>query len=341
MRSAPPIASAVIAAVVLGTPPPRLAYAASEPTPGGGVVVDIRYSAPPECPSERWFSDDVLARIPSARRAAPGEQARRFDVTVTSASKKSRASLAFIDTEGRRVERQLDAESCAEVVAGIAVVTAVAIDPRLAEAERPAPDEPEPAPAPPPSIRPAASKPSAQPRRAWNASLGAHLGAVSDVAPVWSPSVEVFSELAPSDAALALRLALGYADSRDFERDGATLRFWLLEGRAEVCPFPWKLGGGVRILPCAGFEAGAVHGEGRASPRVAEPAGTTGAWMAVAVGPSVELDVAGPFFVGVRGLVRLPLLSREYVLERPETEAYETPALGFGAFLALGARLSD
>ncbi|HEX6275077.1 MAG TPA: hypothetical protein VFZ53_18680, partial [Polyangiaceae bacterium] len=319
----------------------RQGFAAAAPNPV--VVVDIRYRAPAECPSEEWFYGDVLGRVPSARRATPNERARRFDVTVVSEEGRHRASLEFLDAEERPVERELEAESCAEVVAGIAVVTAVAIDPRLADVERPAP-EPEPVPAAKAAKAaepsPVPSEPAAK-RRSWGWSLGAHAGAVSDIAPVWSPSVEVFSQLVPNDVPLAARLTLGYADSGEFERDGAELRFWLFEGRAELCPFPLRLARGLRLLPCGGVELGAVHGEGRASPRVAEPAGTTGAWLAVGVTPAIELDVAGPFFLEAKGLVRFPLLSREYVLERPETVAHETPVLGLGAFLGAGARLTE
>src|SRR5262245_34293952 len=124
------------------------AQAASPPP----VVVDIHYDAPAECPSEAWFLSDVLARIPRARRAAPGENARPFDVTVIVDGDTRRASLEFEDAEGQRVRRELEAGDCAEVVAGIAVVTAVAIDPRLAELDRaePEPKKSEPSPERPP-----------------------------------------------------------------------------------------------------------------------------------------------------------------------------------------------
>lgn len=320
--------------VVAATAPPAVAGAAPAAAP---LAVDIHYSAPRGCPSEGWFYADVLGRIPQARRAEPGESARRFDVVVTTAGGTSHASLEFVDAEGRTVTRELSAEDCAEVVAGISVVTAVAIDPRLGETEREAPKTsapaaPAPRPANPPPLR---APPAAERAAPW--SLGVHAGAVSDVAPVWSLAAEVFSEF-PLAGAVAARLSFGFADSAEFERGDASFRFWLLEGRPQLCPFPLEAGV-LRFVPCVGAELGAVHGEGHESPRVTEPAGTTGFWLAVAAVSALELEIAGPLFLELQGLVRVPLLARTYVLETPAETAFETPAVGFGAFLGLGARL--
>jgi hypothetical protein len=326
--------------IVAATTSPGLTFAVT-PAPVLPVVVDIHYSAPAQCPNEEWFYADVLGRIPRARRAAPGEAARRFDVTVVIETGKSRAALEFVDAEGRRVQRDLEADDCAEVVAGIAVVTALAIDPRLAELDRAAPESSKPPPARERAPREEPPSETPRARRSWSWSLGAHAGAVSDVAPVWVPSIAVFSELLPSDAALTARLALGLADSGELERDGARLRFWLLHGGAELCPFTSDFASRFRLLPCAGIEVGAVHAEGLASPRLAEPSGTTDLWLAATFGPALELDLGGAFFLELQGKLRLPLLRRTYVLERPPAVAYETPALGFGVFLGLGLRLAD
>src|SRR4051794_29863719 len=122
------------------------------PAAGQEERVRVAYLAPAACPTEAEFQARVSSRVQRAQFAAQGELARAFDVTIrTEAGKTSfLGRLEFVDTDGRRAARSLKGSQCDELASSLALITAPAIDDRIAEAPPaavsidPSPPRPEP-----------------------------------------------------------------------------------------------------------------------------------------------------------------------------------------------------
>jgi hypothetical protein len=146
-RLAPLAAPALLAAAALGPPPAR---AEAQVAAGAGGVPGLTYRAPAECPPEPAFVAAVGARGGRLDRPATGGSARAFDVSITHGGSAYRGSLQVLGSDGASGAREVHAASCAEVVDGLAVVTAIAL---RAEPEAATPPPPAPAaaaaPAPP------------------------------------------------------------------------------------------------------------------------------------------------------------------------------------------------
>lgn len=115
----------------LGALPSRQACA-DEPSPRPAELVRIAYDAPADCPSRDVFLARVRSRVGTAWEAPPEGAARAVQVTVVRESGKSAGRLAFVDENGRPVHRAVSGATCDDVVSAIALVTALAIESRLA-----------------------------------------------------------------------------------------------------------------------------------------------------------------------------------------------------------------
>ena len=105
---------------------------------------------PAACPSEVDFLERVRSRVQRARFAEPGELAHTFEVTIGSADGDGAflGRVEFVDSDGQRVARSLKGSACDELASGLALITALALDDRIAEAP---PDDVSPKPSPPPA----------------------------------------------------------------------------------------------------------------------------------------------------------------------------------------------
>ena len=350
---------AVWGAIQLVTLASRAAPNAAEPSP---TLVSIDYRAPLGCPERDDFIGQVLQRLSRVRVEARPAAERHFDVRVEAAPPRIRATLEFVDADARRVQRQLVADACGEAVSGIALVTALAIDPRLSLSENEAEVElaagptsnddteaasTEPSDAPALPIRSEAAVPPqrdtgerkrrAEPRR-WTWLIGAAAGTVTDVAPGLAPSGELFTELGPGSD-LRVRLTASYTDSGERELASGIVRFRLAQARTELCPIAARIGGSVALWPCAALEVGGIRGEGARSPRLSEPKTTSGVWFAGLAALRAALALGETFSMEVQGQVRVPFLRRSYVFERPELLTYQTPAVGGGVLVGVTAAL--
>jgi hypothetical protein len=126
-------AGLVAAAILLGAAHPAVAQ---ERRP-----VRTRYEAPPSCPGERAFIDELRGRTKLAVEAAEGEEATTFIVTLTE-QEGGFAGTLIIETDDRSSRRELDGETCPEVVAAMALIAALAIDPLAETSPAPPPASP-------------------------------------------------------------------------------------------------------------------------------------------------------------------------------------------------------
>jgi hypothetical protein len=96
--------------------------------------IRIRFEAPPGCPSEAAFLDQVRARTAKARVAAASEKARTFAVRLTQEGRSIHGRLAIEDAASQTELREVTGERCAEVVSALALITALAVDPHASTA---------------------------------------------------------------------------------------------------------------------------------------------------------------------------------------------------------------
>ncbi len=112
--------------------------------------IRLRFEAPPDCPGEAAFLDQVRARTAKVRVAATAEKARTFAVRLTQEGGKVHGRLAIEDSASQTEIREVTGERCAEVVSALALITALAVDPHASTAppaRLPAAPLPPPAPA--------------------------------------------------------------------------------------------------------------------------------------------------------------------------------------------------
>jgi hypothetical protein len=98
--------------------------------------VRLVYESAGACPDEAQFRDEIRKYIESPRFAAGGEPARTFVVSVAqvpaSQGQRSRGSVAITGLDGVVSRREFAGQSCSEVVAALALTSALAMDPRAA-----------------------------------------------------------------------------------------------------------------------------------------------------------------------------------------------------------------
>ena len=254
------------------------------------------------------------------------------------------------------MQRELEGNNCAEVVSGIVLITALAIDPLLADpmqehAAGAGSDQAQQTPPLgvaklPPALRgvPANARsnsavaPIGEQRRS-SLLLGVSLGTASYIAPVWAPRVALDSEFLSPDHGTAVRLRISYSDSGEVTRNAANARFRLAAGMAEGCPWAAQLNHGLRIWPCAGAQIGIFHAQGLQSQRLPFPNSTNSLWLAGDIALRTQIDLSRTFVFEIEGQGLATVMRHSYVYERPLAIAYRTPALGTAVYAAMGVRL--
>ncbi|HTQ04865.1 MAG TPA: hypothetical protein VMI54_13460 [Polyangiaceae bacterium] len=324
--------------------------------------IALVYSAPAECPDASTFHDEVRARVSGDWEAAPDEVARRISVTVNRRGERYVAAIAFLNPQGDEVTRSVAGQKCDDVVNGMALVTALAIESRVEEAlsqsEPEAAPEPlaepvpkgasapksEPIPAAPARFRhPAGPEPRAPARAAPARTSGAHVrfGAASVTSTGVGPDAAFGPALFATLELAGPRFGLSGAAlwSGLVHTGGVPARFRRLSARADGCPF--AVGSrAVAFEPCAFMELGSLYGQGESNARLASTKGGSSLWAV----PGLLAR-----FVGHIDPVVLVLdfdgavpLSRErfgVVTAGARQSSFREPAVVFGGELGAGFRL--
>lgn len=313
--------------------------------------IRIAVSAPPGCTDTALFTAEVSARTARARSAQPGEAARAFTVTITASAGKAHGTLVIDDPHGPGAARAVGGRTCAEVASALALVTALAIDPRASTATLPPPPPPPPPRPhpPPPAVHPAEPRPPPPPAPIpWWGPIGAPLPTLPYTwlpAPRWRVAaflgVHAASALAPSflpvfagavdvsrtgePVSPSFRLTLEFADSPSLPvGDGAQLaHFRLFAARADAC-LRTPLVGPLSVSPCAFVEAGALRSEGITA---FSPVVTTRPWVAPGLLARVQVDLVGWLILEAEGGATFPLV-RDTFYFNPSLLAHEVPAAG-------------
>ncbi|WP_437623943.1 hypothetical protein [Sorangium sp. So ce1151] len=296
----------------------------------------IEYRAEAGCPTEAEFRARVGARL--RRQLGEADAASAYVVTIDERDGRFTGRLGVRTADGAASDRDVAGATCDDVVAALAVVTALAIDSQAAEAAAaaaaaaPAPSAPasavagaeatgattvasastasasaRAAPAPPP---PADSRPARPPGPATDVATHLTLGAqllAGEMLGAPSLGARLFAEppLAATDNGVGpLRFGAHIEASSDAPAAGGSASFLLAAVAADACPVSAAIGA-LRLAPCARVEGGLVAASLRG---VAPARSATRGWLALALPLRARLPVWGPFLLDAEAGVRMPLL---------------------------------
>jgi hypothetical protein len=207
-------------------------------------VVELRYAAPPECPTRDAAVGLIRERTPAVRFEAGAP--RVFAVSVTAGEQGYTGALVVDAT----ADKQLTAQRCDDLVTALALVIALAIDPEAAAGPRDEPPPPPPPPSPP-------SPPQVPPPRArrLDGALAGVLGAGV------TPDPLVAGSLAARATWPALAAELAVVAGRDSTREAdATASFTRVVVRPAVCWLPLRRR--IELGGCGHVELGVVRATG-------------------------------------------------------------------------------
>lgn len=308
--------------------------------------VRLVYAAPPACPDRAALLEGVKARIGSEWEAPEGELARQIDVRVEARGGRFVATIEFLDADGQRVTRSVGGEQCQNVVNGIALVTALAIESRVEEAlDQSEPVAPPPAAARVPAVpapRPAAA-PAPRSRREsaspWGASRAGIRGAgATAVGPALALGAGFFGGIEWD--ALRFGLAFDIVRAPTVTRNHIPADYTLTSGRLEAGLGFWPASS-VGLDAAAFFELGALRAETHQSePWVTRPGG--GSALFVAPGALARVVAfQSPLFFELELSGRFPLNREEFGVDNglPNPPiAYKVRPFSAGAALGAGVR---
>jgi hypothetical protein len=336
-------ALALLAGAALVTVPARAQQVGSPRT----EAVRLEYRAPGGCPDERAFFELVRSRTESARFARPDEIARTLHVSVEVGVAQTIARMRYVDAQGNEITREVPGESCKEVVEGMALVAALAIEARVAPRTSAATGS-----TPPPrpraerasktrkpaqeGARPAPERLEATVSSRWD--IGLELQGGTGPSPEPLLGLGAFADLRPQGAEWTARLTLELSSS-EAEAQGGQVEFQRLAARIDACPLLIEPSRSLALLACGGLEGGRLRGQGVKSRRIAEPEEAAILWAAALLLARAQLDIQELLVLEARGEFSAPLVRHRFVLERPRFEVHEIPWLGWGLALGIAFRL--
>jgi hypothetical protein len=298
---------------------------------GDAVPLRIQYSAPHACPSAEAFMAEVVARTPLARPAGDGEPGTALSVTVKDVPGGSTGRLELVAPDATSSVREVSAADCEQVVAALALMTALAVDPNAATG----PIQPVLPPTPPPLERKPAAKVESLPAR-FVFEAGAQLEALGGIGPdpvaLIRPFVQVSRE-GSSAWSYALRLSAGRAHTRISNQEGSGA-FTLWTARVEACPLRFWLVRPLALSACVPFDAGQLTAAGSGvtpSRDVARP------WLSLGGEGRVEWRVFDMFMLEAAAELVFPIVRDRFFVGSSST-LHRAPAVTVGASVGIGVR---
>jgi hypothetical protein len=288
----------------------------------------LEYSAPAACPDRFELVTQIERRSHVARLVA--HDARfRLRVELTRAAEQTEG-VFDLKEGGAQTRRTVHGESCARVVAALALMAAVAMDPNAETG----PLEPEPKPAAPRPARPAPrARAPATARSRWQVQAGFVGGVTGGVAPSVVPFYGLWLGATPRDTNAwrpELRLAALIARD-DAERATGSASFTWTAARAELCVPHVALSRDFEAAPCALADAGRVHGLGYDT---ANPETHNATWLALGLQAELDWSVEHSLLVSAQAGAVAPLKHDTFTL--PNLTLHRIPDVAGFASLSLG-----
>jgi len=302
------------------------------------TAVRLHYTASRGCADERGFFEQITARTQRVRLANPSEPATALVVSIRDVPGGLAGRFELRGDEGTTSAREVKAASCDQVVAALAIMAALAIDPDASTEPLPQPKpEAPPQPAPPkPVARPAATPSipvpagSLRSRGKAGVSLAALAGVFDEPVLAVRPFVELVRE-GRSAWGYALRLSAARFQS-SVSRPEGTGEFSLYSGRIEGCPAHFRAFTLIWISACLIVEAGLLEARGAdVTPRQSVARG----WLAAGETTRIELRLLEILALEASGEVFFPIVRDRFFVGNDAT-VHQTPAVGGGAAIGLG-----
>ena len=340
------------AALALGATPGR-----AEPRP-----LRLDYQAVEGCPDAETFLEEIRWRTSLARPALPGEEALDVAARVEHRGGTSVGRI-LLGHGAEQVQREVGSEHCGEVVSALALITALAIDPRARTMPRPRPPPPPdlpPLPDAPASDGPEAPRPRERSRRGAATTtgliddpllgppevapaparwlLGARLTAAFGIAPrpLLGGGIVAERELSQRwGASLRLAVELGGTGAFDVGPGGASFLRGL--GRFEGCAFAWRPVSRLMLVPCVGVEAGAIHAAGTVRGTIVEAQQVTVPWVGAGLLPRFVVAL-GRFTIEAQGGPVFPAVRRTFSFESPAYVIDVLPPVTWTVGIGAGVR---
>lgn len=292
---------------------PLLVTTASRATEN--VDISLVYEAPEECPDRAELERQIQARSSRIQlgsgkgfrvRVSPGWQAR---------------------IEVEQTTREVNGETCREVVTAAALIIAVLADP-----DAPPPDPPTPTPTPPVFERPPEPprrKPPARPWP-WRFVIGMGLSVDTAAAPdaIFSPRPFVAFERRPHTLAVrpTARVSIARGSSGSITTDSGIAELVWTAGRLDACT-AFGDDDGLAVEPCATFELGAIRARGFQTEDGTEK---TVVWLAPGFLGRASYGLGSLFRFELQAGVDFPMRRYRFYFGPDET-AHRVPALGVTA----------
>lgn len=285
------------------------------PAAAANETFRLTYDAPWECPARDYFGRQLGARLRRLSLKDPGNSAMSLDVRISNVGSAYSGHIRLVDIEGALVERDVDGSTCVDVVAALALISAIALDTSHNHSRANVGE----------TFKPQAS------HLAIGVLGGIHTAISDGVAPTLGLSATVRRRNRFGEHELRLSTLVGFngrmqaSDALGQPAGGA--RFLWLAARISGCPFqtrrlPVSLGG------CAILEVGALRGTGLDTVGAQS---RQGPWLAPGVLFNASIQTSPLTLRLAAGGVR-PLI-RDRFLFSPETTIFRPPSLGLVAEL--------
>ena len=307
----------------------------------------LELELPVGCGSPATFVDSLHARSTRIRFTERGADRTVLARVTAESNGLFRATMTLLYPDGHSSSRIIEANTCAEAVEALALVTAVALDPlSITTSGIPSaafPAAPSPTPLKQESRRKLAPRSSHSPIEKPHAEVdsdpffgvGASFTAFRGPAPSWlkavEPSVRWISGGA-SGLVPSVRVGFAYGESRGVSAGGGVADFKLTSLMADLCPAQLRHAA-FELRGCAVLHAGLVFAHGRLTETPESHRRqywAAGGSIEVAVLPSKSLAIP------VRAMALAPLIRDAYAFS-PEV-FYRVPVATFGFSTGLEVR---
>lgn len=293
----------------------------------------LSYRASEGCPEVAAFQQAVQRRSSRIQFVDEGTHGRELLVVLEPAGDGTTGELRLTERDGTLRQRSVTFSTCAEAVEGLALITAVSLDPAAALAPQP----PAPPPPPPQPVQPAPPREPEQrrssPARPLEVALGGDLLVAFNALPETAFGGAVFVDIASgSESWLAplFRGAFSHYQRRNIEEGSAEAHFTLTLGALSACPVRFGASW-LALRPCLFGSAGALHSWATDVPEALPSTRFYAAWggsLLLFLKVSQQVEIVGDVALG-NALIR-----DQFVLE--ETPFWEVPPLHLSS--GIGAR---
>ena len=286
-------------------------------------AVRVSYQGGRGCPPPEAFRSALLARTEAVRFASGDEGYRMIRVRVSTEGARATGRLEIELPNGVSRVREIDGETCKDVVDALALVAALTIE------STPAPSD-----AFPPSPRAEAVDDSATAASSGvppKIALGSQLLATGGPAPRYLLGMGAFVELA--SGLVAGRATIAHLPPTDAPDALAT--FTATGGGIEACFPRLEAANAVAVSPCVGLEAAWL----RATGDVGQAEHANKVWIDATATAHIEIGLLSALWLDGFGGITVPFTHYSYEATNPPTVLYETPVVAATFGVGLGVRI--